>query len=123
MARGTTILALIAVGFVTASSNAAFGEARTAYGVGTSTCAYWKQVRSNDERGPSSLELQSWVDGFLSGYNIGSQGIDFIQPSNEPESVAYYEWIDNYCAKNPLDRLIKATMGLKDELTARAKPH
>ena len=120
MARGTTILALIAVGFVTASSNAASAsEERMGMGAGMLTCAEWKQNRSDDNF--IVFQLEAWVDGFLTGYNVGSPSIDFIPQRNE--SVAYYAWIDNYCSHNPLNKIVDATIALKSELIFRAKHH
>jgi hypothetical protein len=46
----------------------------------------------------ATLQLQAWIDGFLSG---SGEEIDFIAP--KATEVAYYVWIDNYCRQNPLD--------------------
>ena len=92
---------------------------RMVYGAGMVTCAEWQQYRSTGNKA-SVFQLQAWIDGFFSGYNTASEGIDFIAP--KPESVAYYAWIDNYCIQNPLNKVMQAAMALKDELAARASP-
>jgi hypothetical protein len=84
---------------------------------GMVTCAEWHQYRSTRNK-PASLQLQAWIDGFLSGYNTASESKDFIAP--RPESIAYYDWIDSYCDLNPLNRVMQAVMALKAEL-ARAR--
>lgn len=50
--------------------------------------------------------------------NVESE-IDFIAP--KPQSVAYYAWMDNYCAKNPVNLIAQGAMSLKNELIARVK--
>lgn len=95
-----------------------FAAAKSAlvYGAGTVSCAEWRNFRATDDR-QSSYQLQAWVDGYLSGYNGGSEGPDFLTP--RPAAVAYYAWIDNYCVSNPLDPLLKAVMELRKELSLR----
>ncbi len=110
---------LAALSMVTTASPiwAADGD-RMVYGAGMVTCAEWQQYRSTNNR-PATLQLEAWVDGFLSGYNMASEGRDVIAP--KPESVAYYAWIDNYCQRNPLEKVVKAVFELKNELTSRAR--
>jgi hypothetical protein len=88
------------------------------YGAGMVTCAEWQKYRTSGNKA-YELQLESWIDGYLSGYNAASEGVDFIAP--RPQSVAYYAWIDNYCVQNPLNPLLQATWALKDELTTRAR--
>ena len=88
-----------------------------AYGAGMVTCAEWQKYRSTGDKA-ATLQLQAWIDGFLSGYNMASD-VDFIVP--RPQTVAYYAWIDNYCTQNPLNVVMQATLALKNELTARAR--
>lgn len=90
---------------------------RMAYGAGMVTCAEWQRYRSTGNK-PASIQLEAWIDGFLSGYNMESE-IDFIAP--KPESIAYYAWIDNYCSQNPLNKVTQATILLKNELVARSR--
>ena len=92
------------------------------YGAGMVTCAEWQQYRSNqnsNQNKANAFQLQAWIDGFFSGYNTASEGVDFIAP--KPQTVAYYAWIDNYCSQNPLNRVMQAVIALKDELTSRAR--
>jgi hypothetical protein len=42
---------------------------------------------------------------------------DFLAP--KLTDIAYYAWIDNYCAQNPLNPLIQAVFLLKKELLSR----
>ena len=109
--------AALALAIVGLMANVAWADNRMFYGAGMETCAVWKQSRSGNK--VATLLLQAWIDGFLSGYNVGSQATDFIAP--KPESVAYYPWIDNYCSQNPLSKVAEAALALKDELTARAR--
>jgi hypothetical protein len=91
---------------------------RMVYGAGMITCAEWQQYRSTGNK-VANAQLEAWIDGFLSGYNTASDDTDFIIP--KPETIAYYAWIDNYCSQNPLNKVMQATMALKNELAARAR--
>ncbi|QHP70021.1 hypothetical protein EI171_23630 [Bradyrhizobium sp. LCT2] len=114
------IASLLAAGYVVTSAPAIFAAEgdRMVYGAGMVTCAEWQQYRSTGNNA-ATLQVQAWIDGFLSGYNSASSAKDFISP--KPESVAYYAWIDNYCIANPLNRVAEAAVGLKAELSARAR--
>jgi fatty-acyl-CoA synthase len=39
----------------------------------------------------------------------------------KPTDIAYYAWIDNYCAQNPLNQLMVAAFRLKQELLSRVR--
>ena len=97
-------------------TSAAEGD-KVVYGAGMITCGEWQKYRSSGDK-PNSYQAQAWIDGYLSGTNGAGSGPDFLAP--KPSDVAYYAWIDNYCAQNPLDRLIRAVWLLKKELVARA---
>jgi hypothetical protein len=89
---------------LTVTSNAALAQEkrpsdRMAYGAGMVTCAEWQQYRTTGNK-PAALQLQAWVDGFLTGFNMAISDADLLAP--KPESVAYYTWIDNYCSQKPL---------------------
>jgi hypothetical protein len=95
-------------------TNVAWAAGRALYGAGTLTCGEWQRHRSTENKG-ATLQLQAWIDGFLSG---SGEEIDFIAP--KATEVAYYAWIDNYCRQNPLNMVAEAAVALKNELIARA---
>lgn len=101
-----------------ASANVASAADRMVYGAGMVTCAEWQQHRSTGNK-VANVQLQAWIDGFLTGYNVASEDVDFIAP--KPEDIAYYAWVDNYCSQHPLDKVMQAVLKLKDDLTARAR--
>jgi hypothetical protein len=49
------------------------------------TCAEWQQYRSTGNKA-AVLQLEAWIDGFLSGYNTASEETDFIAPKPERAS-------------------------------------
>lgn len=79
-------------------------------GAGTLSCGEWLRLRAfvGQEGHPAELatayQLHAWVDGFISGANIGQP--DLL--ASRPSSVAVYAWIDNYCRSNPLDNVAAA---------------
>jgi hypothetical protein len=86
------------------------------YGAGTITCGEWQQYRTSGNK-PAIYQAQAWIDGYLSGSNASGGGPDFLTP--KPTSIAYYVWIDNYCAQNPLNPLLQAVFLLEKELASR----
>lgn len=58
---------------------------------------------------------RNWLVGFVSGYAYGS-GVDILK-TTDPDSL--YFWMDSYCMKNPLDRLIDGVNVLGAELAKK----
>jgi hypothetical protein len=109
-------------GFVAVPANGAWaaeGGKGTVYGAGRVTCGEWQQQRSSGNK-IKLFQLEAWVDGFLSAYNVASDGTDFIATKQDDPGIAYYAWIDNYCRQNPLNMVAEAAVALKNELIARA---
>jgi hypothetical protein len=115
---GLLIVSLCAL-FAAFQSNNAKADARVMYGAGTISCAEWQKYRLSDDK-PNTLQVQAWVDGYLSGYNVASQDVDIL--SSKPSSIAFYAWIDNYCAVHPLDSVVQASDRLRKELARKARP-
>jgi hypothetical protein len=114
-------LLLGAVVAVTAASAEA-KDAAAVYGAGTLSCGQWQQSRAgstNRDKG-NSFQLQAWIDGFLSGYNLADDSPDFLKGMPDG-GTSFHFWIDNYCKNKPLDTLVIAATALKDELQARAR--
>jgi hypothetical protein len=96
-----------------------FGHRRRAvYGAGLVSCGQWQQYRTTGDKA-NSFQLEAYIDGFLSGYNLASAGPDFLK--SKPAAVSFYIWIDNYCRDKPLDAITQAMLALRDELLARAR--
>jgi hypothetical protein len=57
--------------------------AKAVYGAGLVSCGQWQQYRLSDtnQDRASRFQLQAWIDGFLSGYNLASDVPDFIAAS------------------------------------------
>jgi hypothetical protein len=110
-------ITLLVIAIASASMGCASAENKMVYGAGMISCGEWRQFRSTGDK-PNSYQAQAWIDGYLSGSNASGDGPDFIAP--KPTDVAYYAWIDNYCAQNPLNSLLEATFRLKKELASRA---
>jgi hypothetical protein len=111
----TLLLGLV---LVMAAAGGAVAEGRAVYGAGLVSCGQWLQYRTTGDKG-NSFQLQAWIDGYLSGYNVASTDPDFL--ASQPAAVALYIWIDNYCRDKPLDVLTQAVTALKKELLTRAR--
>ena len=47
---------------------------------------------------------QAYIDGYLSGYNVGREGkVNFVAGS---DSISRYKFVLNFCDNNPLDRVV-----------------
>ena len=110
----TLLLGLV---LVIAAADGASAQGRTTYGFSSHSCGQWQQSRTAKDRG--SLQLEAYVAGFLSGYNMAFTGPDFIAGTPNDTGVSFHIWIDNYCRSNPLDLLTQALLALKNELLAR----
>jgi hypothetical protein len=116
MLRTTSVLV---IGLLVMSPTRAAEVNKLAYGAGMVTCGEWQKYRTTGNKSATS-QLEAWIDGFLSGYNMSeSESDDILAP--RPQSVAYYAWIDNYCAQNPLNPVASAAILLKNDLVARAR--
>jgi hypothetical protein len=111
-------IALLGLAFTTALMSGASAQNKLVYGAGMITCGEWQQYRSSGNK-PGSYQAQAWIDGYLSGSNASGNGSDFLAP--KPSDIAYYAWIDNYCAQNPLNPLVQAVGLLKKELLSRVR--
>jgi len=104
----------------TAAADHAFAQHRTVDGTAIVACGQWQQYRtSRTAIGKArSRQLEAWIDGFLSGYNVASFDPDFLKGA--PTTVAIYIGVDNYCKENPLDILSQAVTAIRKDLLARA---
>ena len=109
-----TLLLVFVLGLVAADGASA--QNKTVYGWGMGSCGKWQQYRI--ARSTGSLQLEAYVDGFLSGYNAASDSPDFL--AGKPDDAALYNWIDNYCRDKPLNLIGEAVVALKEELLSRA---
>ena len=112
---------LLVVGaIVVATSPVAHAEGRWVLGHGLSSCGAWTQARKmhNIDQFP----MEHWVAGYLSEAN-------FVGPDLEAPDIpdllkgedwaGLADWIDNYCAAHPLDKLYTAANALVVELGRR----
>lgn len=99
------------------AGSAASAEYRAVSGAGLLSCGTWTKHR-NDL--PYAYQFQAWVDGYLSAYNIASDGADFLLPVLKNKD-GIYAWIDEYCRANPLDPIIKGMLPLIEQLKTRAQ--
>jgi hypothetical protein len=101
-------------------------RAQILMGVGAISCGEWLQFRSaqtsngNVQQISVALQAEAWIDGFLSGFNIGKPpGPDLLQPL--PNGFALNAWVDNYCKSKPLDAIGSAAIALVKDLQHRAR--
>jgi hypothetical protein len=117
MTRPVTTAVLILVGYLTLPASAQAPEPQT-YGFGNASCGEWRQGRKEydaEKLTYSQAARHGWVLGWL---NAGSL---YHEPIAETDSQAALAFIDDYCAQNPLDRVVDASTALVTELQRRAR--
>src|SRR5258705_4408335 len=69
-----------------AAADGASAQNKTVYRAGLVSCGQWQEHRTTGNKA-SSYQLQAYVDGFLSGYNLASEGPDFLVRKHDIESL------------------------------------
>ena len=85
------------------------------YGLGISSCGYWTDNRQKS-RHASELSQISWVQGFLSAFNVYSGGADISEGIDANGILA---WMDDYCMEHPFEPIAVASGALIKELQRR----
>ena len=109
------VCTLLAVSTTTRAQDAVY------VGPGKQTCGYWVSARKASAADPSSKTqvketvVMSWVHGFVVGVwaRDGGRHAAFTVPDGPAMQV----WLDKYCAGNPQDLVMQATLQLVTELS------
>jgi hypothetical protein len=104
------------VGYVfVVTGDACLGQtAFMALGTGADSCAIWTR---NSKNSFSEATQILWVEGFMSGLAQGTRR-DLLRNIDEE---ALKTWMDDYCSKHPLDRVLDAMAPLWLDLLQRQK--
>jgi hypothetical protein len=101
--------------FVVLTGNACLGQtAFMALGTGADSCATWTR---NSKNSFSETTQILWVEGFMSGLARRTRR-DLLR---NIDKEALETWMDDYCRKHPLDRVLDAMAPLWLELLQRQK--
>lgn len=79
------------------------------------SCGDWTLNRAN--RGTRTQALEGWVLGFVTGANFYGSGDG--KTGADTNSTGMLAWVDRYCAENPLDDIVEASVKLVIELKKR----
>ncbi len=90
------------------------------YGPGAQSCgAYTAERMKRRDTMPGisqSLVYESWLAGFVSGVGVSMATRNQPRMLRPTDLVAMSAWVGNYCAANPLKRVVDAALSLVDEL-------
>lgn len=89
---------------------------RTVYGPATESCGTWVSHISPEDL--ERLADVSWLNGFLSGYNVWSPEPGTATSATDMRGMV--AWIDNYCRAHPLETVGTAATVLVYTLRERA---
>ena len=87
----------------------------TIQGVGLESCEVWLSERRSD--GPTAWYHQQWVLGYLTAYNRWVHNGDDVTDGIETDKL--FNWLDEYCHRNPQQNLSLATEALSWALRER----
>jgi ABC-type xylose transport system permease subunit len=116
-APGHWVIALVIGGILVVNDNRV-AVSRAIFGVGGNTCGAWVQARKEN----NTSMVGSWVLGYLAALNLWGVigGARDALEGTDPNGL--YQWLDNYCAANPLKSIAEASGHLARELNRRALP-
>jgi hypothetical protein len=78
---------------------------------GSMDCGQWVKNQSNNS---PNIQSKAWLLGYLSGLNAVEFSENALDKINSTEQI--FLWMDNYCKKNPLERVPKGAQQLMIEL-------
>lgn len=112
-----TRLILIAIVFMLASGPVESKDAQGNYiSLGyVPSCGKWTSVRPGNS--VKKYQVENWVLGVLTGYNMYIRGRKNIASASGIEGIL--GWIDNYCRTNPLTDLSGAVEAIIKHLKRR----
>lgn len=112
---------MLAVLLLSVTSNVAIAQ-RVAPTKGPSaiSCGEFTEIRINEGAlGPNSIQIFSWVQGYLSGYNNYAK----YPLVAVPEIKAIGTFLDKYCSDNPIHRVANGIDVLLAELGGYKQPY
>lgn len=84
------------------------------------SCGAYAEVRINEGAlGVNSIQMFSWVQGYLNGYNSYAKH----PVVTVPEIVAIGAFLDKYCSDNPVHRVVNGIDALLAELGGYKQPY
>lgn len=102
--RSNVLAALIAAAASSASAQGSF------WIESSWSCAAWAEARKDQQ----AQLIEQQLVGTLNGFALAT-GRDFWQTGGTIDSQQAFFWMDQYCAKNPLDHLIMGAAALATE--------
>lgn len=100
---------------------AAQGQQVNIFWFDDASCAAWTKSADNKA---IRLQYESWVRGFVSGYNYGNPQQQ-IKIGVFPGSNGVYQYLDQFCRENPKQSFVGGAIQMTEQLleaSAPAKP-
>jgi hypothetical protein len=87
-------------------------------GVGVVSCEKWTAARTQNKENTDRRELETWLRGYVSGFNVfylgdGDIAAGFSNPALD-------QWVDKYCQKHAQDTLQTAVTRLIETLERKS---
>jgi hypothetical protein len=109
----TTLLAILLPGIAQAQ-----GQQVNIFWFEDASCAAWTKSAGNKA---IRLQYESWVRGFVSGYNYGNPAQQ-IKIGVFPGSNGVYQYLDQYCRDNPKQSFVGGAIQMTEELREASAP-
>lgn len=95
-------------------------EGMITIGIGGDSCRKWTQAKA--AKAGDRIVYEQWLLGFVTGLDFANQGLGSpvrVSVSDDPNDLIGF--IDDYCAKNPLEKVATAAQYLWLELFKRSQ--
>jgi hypothetical protein len=119
-ACATHTLSMVVVGLATfVTPTVTLSDDYTTLGAGTALCGRWTDAHKS-RNALLAGAFNQWILGYLTAFNVWKVK-DLV---SNTDNSGILEWVSNYCADHPLERVDNAALALVVELTERmAKRH
>lgn len=111
-----SLLAAVVAISLSAAPAAEESQQATIFGLGNNSCGKWTSAKL--EGGWPRIAHHAWLSGFLSGINVQRRN-SYSDLTDGRDMDGMSAWVDNYCAKHPLDTVAQAGDALIVELMIR----
>ena len=113
----THTLIMVVVGLATlVTPTVTLSDDYMTLGAGTASCGRWTDVHKS-RNDVLAGDFDQWVLGYVTAFNVWRE--KGLLGNRNTDNAGILEWVSNYCAGHPLERIDNVALTLVVELTKR----